>query len=89
MPASFVLGKDLERLIRRLIESGRYNSKSEVVRDALRRLAQDEDERATKLRELRRAYRAGLASGPARSDVAVFERLESKLGRRRRSRSVA
>ena len=53
------LTTELEELVHRKVESGRYNSASEVVRDALRLMA-DRDE----LLELRKqALREKIASG--------------------------
>ena len=57
------------------IESGRYASTSEVVRDALRLM----EERETKLELLRRELQKGLDSGPARPfDWDAF--MERKFG---------
>lgn len=36
------LAKENEAFIRRMVKSGRYNNQSEVVRDALRRMEEDE-----------------------------------------------
>jgi antitoxin ParD1/3/4 len=64
MPSSYTLGTHFEHFISRLVESGRYASASEVVRDSLRLLEEREKLREAKLQALRRAIAAGLESGP-------------------------
>ena len=49
MAGSYILGARFEAFIQGLIESGRYNNGSEVVRDALRLLEDRERRRAIKL----------------------------------------
>ena len=44
---AFALAKEQEQFINRMIRSGRYNSQSEVVRAALRRLAAEESDYLT------------------------------------------
>ena len=59
------LTPELEQLVSELVESGRYRSASEVVREGLRLLAvRDEADRA-KLEGLRRLIQEGIDSGPA------------------------
>ena len=48
MPSSYTLGARFESLVKELVASGRYNNASEVVREALRRM-EDEDARAVRL----------------------------------------
>jgi antitoxin ParD1/3/4 len=78
MPSSYALGDQFERFVEKLIKSGRYNSKSEVIRDGLRLLQDREEGRAAKLDELRRLFREGVESGPRRPAEQVFDRLEAK-----------
>ncbi len=47
------------------VKSGRYNNVSEVVREALRLLEQQDREREARLRDLRAAIQAGIDSGVA------------------------
>ena len=62
-----------EKLVQRLVDSGRYNSRSEVVRDGLRLLEEQEQVREWKLKELRRLIQEGIDSGPAEPwDVEEF-----------------
>jgi len=63
MPSSYTLGQHFEGLVKRLLESGRYASASEVVRDGLRLLEQHEAMNQAKLDALRGDIEAGLA-GP-------------------------
>ena len=41
---AFALGKEQTKFIQRMLRSGRYNSQSEVVRAALRRLEEEESD---------------------------------------------
>jgi antitoxin ParD1/3/4 len=59
------LTPQLEEMIRQKVESGLYNSASEVVRDALRLLDEKDLLRATRLGQLRQEIQEGLGSGPA------------------------
>jgi antitoxin ParD1/3/4 len=71
------LGKQLETFVADLVETGRYNSKSEVLRVGVR-LIQD---RETRLAALDLALAQGLADvaeGRTKPADAVFDRLESK-----------
>jgi antitoxin ParD1/3/4 len=58
------LTPQLEELVRRKVDSGLYNSASEVVREALRLMEEQDRVPAAKLEQLRHAVRAGLGSGP-------------------------
>jgi antitoxin ParD1/3/4 len=57
-----VLTKRQQELIETLVESGRYQNASEVLRDGLRLVEQREAEDAGKLKALRAAARPGVAS---------------------------
>jgi antitoxin ParD1/3/4 len=82
MPASYALGDQFERLVVKLVKTGRYNSKSEVIREGLRLLEDRERERAVKIEELRRAFAAGIESGQRIPADEVFDRLETKYAKR-------
>jgi antitoxin ParD1/3/4 len=75
------LTPELERIVREQVESGRYGSSGEVVRDALLLLEQRERERAARLEELRREIQKGIDSGPARPFDAedLKRRIREKL----------
>ena len=55
----------LEDMVRQKINSGLYTSASEVVREALRLMDEQDNLRAAKLEQLRQDIRAGLDSGSA------------------------
>jgi len=63
MPLNVNLTPQLEELVRQKVSSGRYNSASEVVREALRLMEAQDELRALKLQQLRRDIRQGLDSG--------------------------
>lgn len=65
MPSSYTIGDHYEAFVRQLVESGRYASASEVMRDGLRLLEEREQLRQIKLAALREAIQEGLESGPA------------------------
>ena len=58
------LTPQLEELVRSKVDSGLYTSASEVVREALRLMQEQDELRAVRLEELRREIRRGLESGP-------------------------
>lgn len=71
------LGSQLEAYVAKLVETGRYNSKSEVLREGVR-LIQDREARLA-------ALDASIARGVADAEAGrikpaedVFDRLESK-----------
>lgn len=70
------LTPELERFTRSLVESGRYRSASEVVRDSLRLL----EDREAKTAELRRLIQEGLDSGPP--ITVTRESLRAMIGKR-------
>lgn len=72
MPSSYTLGTHFEAFIRRLVESGRYNSASEVLRDGLRLLEDRETLRKVKMTELRRLVEEGAASELSEQDGETF-----------------
>jgi antitoxin ParD1/3/4 len=57
------LTPQLEELVRAKVNSGLYSSASEVVREALRLMDEQDRLRQVKLEELRREIRRGLDSG--------------------------
>lgn len=72
MPSSYTLGGHFEAFVKRLVESGRYSSASEVVRDGLRLLEDEERLRELKTAELRRLAEDGRASGLSDEDGEAF-----------------
>ena len=65
MASSYTIGNHYETFVRDLLASGRYASASEVLRDGLRLLEDQEKQREAKIAALRDAIREGLESGPA------------------------
>jgi antitoxin ParD1/3/4 len=61
-----------------LIATGRYNSKSEILRDGLRIIEERESRRQLELDALRKAIQEGIDSGPGLSADEVFGRLKAK-----------
>jgi antitoxin ParD1/3/4 len=70
-----VLTKRQEKLIATLVESGRYQNASEVLRDGLRLVEQRDAEDAVKLEVLREAARVGIAALD-RGEFKEFENIE-------------
>ncbi len=65
MPSSVALGTHFEAFVKMQVASGRYHNASEVVRDGLRLLQDQEDLRLAKLDRLRTGLQKGLDSGAA------------------------
>ena len=65
MPINISLTPHLEEMIRAKIASGSYNSASEVVREALRLLEEEDQFRSLKMPRLREDIREGLEGGPS------------------------
>lgn len=78
MAVSADLGEALENFITRLVASGRYHSKSEVLREGVRLI----QEREARLAALDAAISRGLDdadAGRVKSSSDVFDRLEARL----------
>jgi antitoxin ParD1/3/4 len=77
MAISADLGDALESFVTKLVATGRYNSKSEVLREGVRLV----QERESRLAALDAAIARGLAdadAGRVKSADEVFDRLEAK-----------
>lgn len=81
------LTPQLEEMVRQKVRSGLYTSASEVVREALRLMDEQDNLRAAKLAQLRQDVRAGLDSGPATAWDA--ESVKSAGRARRQTKPVA
>ena len=78
MPSSYSLGARFEKMMDDLIASGRYNSKSEILRDGLRVVEEREAQFLTELDELRLAVKEGMDSGPGIPAEDFFDRMEAR-----------
>jgi antitoxin ParD1/3/4 len=75
MASSYSIGKHFESMIEDLIESGRYSTASEIMRDGLRLVEEREERRRAKLEALRAEIQKGFDSGPA-EEIDVGEMIE-------------
>ena len=78
MAVSADLGDVLESFVTKLVASGRYHSKSEVLREGVRLI----QEREARLAALDASIARGLAdvdTGRVKPSSEVFDRLEAKL----------
>jgi antitoxin ParD1/3/4 len=73
MPSSYAIGDHFEQFIKAQLESGRYSSASEIVRDALRLMEEREQLRQIQLEQLRQQIRAGIDSGSSIPAEEVFD----------------
>ncbi|MGA9794894.1 MAG: type II toxin-antitoxin system ParD family antitoxin [Rhizomicrobium sp.] len=81
MPISVDLGKRLESTVAKLVARGRYNSKSEVLREGVRLV----EEREKALAELDRKLEEGLAdirAGRVEPAETVFAELRARFPKR-------
>jgi antitoxin ParD1/3/4 len=79
MPSSVDLGKELEKTVNDLVKSGRYNSRSEVLREGVRLV----EEREARLAALDVAIARGVADGDAsriNPAASTFDRLAARYG---------
>ena len=78
MPISADLGPHLEEFVSKLVNKGRYNSKSEVLREGVRLI----EEREARLAALDAALARGVAVADAGRVLPIgeaFERLRARL----------
>src|SRR3954470_21419129 len=78
MATSADLGDTLEKFVGKLVKSGRYNSKSEVLREGVRLI----QERETRLAALDASIARGIAdadAGRVTPADKVLDRIEAKL----------
>ena len=77
MAISAELGENLEKVVNDLVENGRYNSKSEVLREGVRLV----QEREARLLELKASISLAIAEADANgwlSEEEVFDELEAR-----------
>ncbi len=76
------LTPELESFVRDRVQSGKYNSQSEVVREGLRLLMDREDTKAASIAYLKGALEEGLADlaeGRVYDGARVFNELKAEL----------
>lgn len=79
MPSSFTLGAHFEGFIKQQVTSGRYASASEVVRDSLRLLEEQDALRQARLEALRAEIDRGVSSGPGLPPEAAFAKARRRI----------
>jgi len=77
MAISAELGSGLEAVVEDLVRNGRYNSKSEVLREGVR-LVQEREARLAKLDEALAIGLADVEAGRVKDGFEVLNRLEKK-----------
>src|SRR5262249_10304551 len=82
-PMTIALTPELERLVQEELESGRYPSASDLIREALLLLKERDQLRQYRLEELRREIAVGLDEA-ARGELAPVDIEAIKLEGRRR-----
>jgi antitoxin ParD1/3/4 len=83
MATSYSIGKHFEEFIASLIESGRYSTASEIIRDGLRLIEEREQDREAKLEWLRAAIQEGLDSPVEEVDIKELIEDVKTRGRQR------
>ena len=86
---SIELPSELEQLVRNKVASGQYNSPSDVLKDALRLMEEQDRYMALHKDEIRERISRGydsLRAGKGVDGEAVFERIEKELDAAERSR---
>jgi len=79
------LTPQLEQLVHQKVESGRYLSASEVVREALRLLEERDQLRDLKLEELRKFVAVGIEQadrGELIDGAEVFQKARERVGKK-------
>jgi antitoxin ParD1/3/4 len=77
MPSSVDLGQRLEKTVKDLVKSGRYNSRSEVLREGVRLV----QEREARLASVDAAIARGLAdvdTGRVRDATSAFDKVTAR-----------
>lgn len=78
MPSSYTIGDHFENFVREQLDGGRYASASEVIRDGLRLLEEEQQRRRAVIDGLRGEIEKGRRSGKPKAAAEVLDRLERK-----------
>jgi antitoxin ParD1/3/4 len=78
MASSYTLGNHFEGFVKGLLNSGRYSTASEVMRDGLRLLQEREELQQARLNALREAIQEGRESGAGIPADDLLGRLAAK-----------
>ena len=81
MPSSYVIGHHFEAFIKAQIEAGRYASASEIIRDGLRLLEDEQQFKQMKLDVLKAELQKGLDSGSSIAAADVFKEVRAYLAK--------
>jgi antitoxin ParD1/3/4 len=89
MPSSYTIGEHYEKFVRDLVDSGRYASASEVLRDSLRLMEEREVVRAAKLDWLKAEIAKGFEGEPEPWDPEEAKREGRRMLAERRNGNAA
>lgn len=78
MPSSYTIGDHFEHFVKEQVEGGSYTSASEVIRDGLRLLEEEQQRRKAIIDGLRGEIERGRRSGKPKPAAEVLDRLERK-----------
>ena len=78
MPSSYTIGDHFEHFVKEQVEGGSYTSASEVIRDGLRLLEDEQRRRKAVIDGLRGEIERGRRSGKPKPAAEVLDRLERK-----------
>ncbi len=89
MPSSYTIGEHYEKFVRDLVESGRYASASEVIRDGLRMMEVREVERGARLEWLKAEVAKGFEGNMEPWDPEEARREGRRILEQRKKRDAA
>jgi len=84
------LTEELKQFVERKVASGMYHTASEVIREGLRLLAEQDQAREQRIADVRAKVKDGLDQldrGEGRSGRDVFGRLEARIAKLERDRN--
>ena len=87
MPSSYTIGDHFEHFVKEQVEGGSYTSASEVIRDGLRLLEEDQKRRQAVIDGLRGEIEKGRRSGKPKPAAEVLDRLERKYTKMAKERA--